>query len=145
MKYIKELLDRGFDSLKKSTSLREAKDSINSALGIEGLFKFKARSWDVFLKKIKDLETLRNRLNIAFGNGYFLSDEHEYIFILNKLDGEQRKKLLNVTSIHYIDKKIANEWRKRIIQKIHPDKCMVFGAEEACAVLDRMHKDMIRR
>jgi hypothetical protein len=68
----------------------------------------------------------------------------KYLFCLLNLDGKNRQKNLGVTIFHYKDKAIAKNWYKKIVQKIHPDKCSDNRAVSAMKVLDEMLKEMVK-
>lgn len=76
-------------------------------------------------------------------DSYFKSVAHKYIFALSYTDTRLRQELLNITEELYTDEKKAKEWRNRIVTLIHPDKCKIEGAAEACAKLSDLYKRMV--
>lgn len=77
-------------------------------------------------------------------DSYFLSRESKIIFSLIYLDGETRAELLGITEEMYEIRKKADAWKRRIVAKIHPDKCDHPLAGEATAKALDMYKRMIR-
>lgn len=53
---------------------------------------------------------------------YFKSEGHMYVFLLTRVSGKDRNKILGLTSAEYSSKRAAKRWYKRIALKIHPDK-----------------------
>lgn len=75
---------------------------------------------------------------------FFCSETKKFIFALTELDGKNRQKILEVTSLHYKNKDIADQWKKKIASKIHEDRCKLPKAKDAWDVLMEMYKEMVK-
>lgn len=53
---------------------------------------------------------------------YFKSEKDKILFLLLKVDGEQRNNLLGITDEMYDDKKLAKKWYKKLSLIVHPDR-----------------------
>lgn len=130
--------------LKAIGNFREVKSLISDDLN--GKIKITAKSWSDLLEKIvilKELFSSSKSENKVWCDG-FESESQKYLFCLTKMDGKNRQKNLGVGGLHYRNKELAKKWRKKIAQKIHPDKCSDSRAREAMEVLEDMFMEMVK-
>ena len=129
---------RRTDDLQNIGTFNTVKKEINNDL--EGNIQLSAKSWNQLLNKISFLTSFFSIGKEDFDG--FVSEEKKYIFCLTRLDGKNRQKNLNVNGLHYKNKELAKQWRKKIAQKIHPDKCSDPDAAEAMIILEKMFREM---
>lgn len=98
------------------------------------------RSFFSYSDKNEDFEVLKSETNFED----FKSEANKYLFCLTRLDGNNRQKNLGVSGLHYRNKETAKNWKRKISQKIHPDKCHDPRASEAIKILDDMYSEMTR-
>lgn len=130
--------------LKAIGSFREVKKLIFNDLN--GKIKISAKSWNDLLEKIvilKELFSSSKREDKVWFDG-FESESQKYLFCLTKIDGKNRQKNLGVSGLHYRNKELAKKWKRKIAQKIHPDKCSDSRAKEAMEVLENMFMEMVK-
>ena len=102
--------------------------------------KLKASSWAALADKlnpptVKPID--------GYQSDYFKSAEAELIYLIVKLDGQDRTKALSITGNHYRDAKKAKSWRNEIAARIHPDKCAHPAAQTAIAEITEIYKLMV--
>lgn len=85
------------------------------------------------------IRVLRNKW-VDLMRGPFISEQHEYIYYLTKLEGKQRNKALGITDEHYEDKNLANRWKKSLAQKVAGDKG---GSDEALRILLEIYEALV--
>jgi len=130
------------DQLKELGSFKEVKKIINT--DFEGKFVLKSRGWSNLLEKISFLSNIFGRTsNNEIWHDGFVSETEKYLFCLLKLDGQNRQHILGVSGLHYKNKEIAKLWRRKIIQKIHTDKCSDSRAPAAVQALEEMYQEML--
>ena len=134
---------KSIEELKKLGSFKSVKEMIKRDL--KGELNLTGRSWSELLIKITLLSDIfrDNQKNEIWYDG-FISEVDKYIFCLLNLDGRNRQNNLGVSVLHYKNKEIAKSWYKKIVQKIHPDKCSDNRAVTAMKVLDEMFKEMAK-
>ena len=133
-KQVKELKQLGSFQYVKAQSQKDLTDKIN----------FTAKSWEELSSKINILSGLFQKSNTGeIWHDGFVSEADKYLFCLLNLDGKNRQKNLGVNGLHYRNKDIAKKWRKKIAQKIHPDKCSDTRASSAMMVLEDMYAEMV--
>lgn len=145
------------EDLKRFGSFKNVYQEVKSVVG--DLVNVKARGWKGLYEKIVMLQQLNQQLNKAcvkeeistkirktkYTEGYFASEEQEYIYYLLELDGGQRVEKLGICPIHFKNKKKAKEWRDSISKKIHPDVSKHVKAAEAMSQLNDLYNEMIGR
>ncbi|WP_444684527.1 hypothetical protein [Alkalicoccus luteus] len=148
------------EELKKYGKFKEIKKKLNYKLG--NSIKIRARGWTELFEVINDLncliKTLDNNVEDETAHilptgqkgqsqikkevNYFKTEVDELIFYLLELDGDSRLDKLGVTSFHYRNRKYANNWRKDLARKLHPDVCKHPKAEEAYKELSKIYEGM---
>jgi len=130
------------NQLKELGSFRDVKNIINK--DFEGKFVLKSRGWANLLEKINFLSNLfsKTSINEVWHDG-FVSETEKYLFCLLKLDGKNRQRILGVNGLHYKNAEVAKSWRKKILQKIHTDKCSDSRATAAMQALEEMYQEML--
>jgi FtsZ-binding cell division protein ZapB len=78
-----------------------------------------------------------------YQSDYFKSAEAELIYSIVKLDGEDRMRALQITRSHYNNAKTAKDWRNKIANRVHPDKCRHPEAQVAATKIVEMYKSMV--
>ncbi|MDM8558934.1 hypothetical protein [Candidatus Parabeggiatoa sp. HSG14] len=129
------------NQLKELGSFREVKKIINT--DFEGKFVLKSRGWSNLLEKINFLSNIFGKSNNKVWHDGFISETEKYLFCLLELDGKNRQRILGVNGLHYKNTEIAKRWKRKIIQKIHTDKCSDSRAPAAMQVLEEMYQEMI--
>jgi hypothetical protein len=136
---------KNIEELKKLGSFKSVKEMIKKDL--KGELNLTGRSWSALLIKITLLSDIfrDNQKNEIWHDG-FISEVDKYLFCLLNLDGKNRQNNLGVSILHYKNKEIAKKWYKKIVQKIHPDRCTdnKDRAYAAMKVLDEMFKEMAK-
>tara|TARA_R110000868_G_C10967082_1_gene769237 strand:- start:7078 stop:7509 length:432 start_codon:yes stop_codon:yes gene_type:complete len=134
------------EDLKDVGSFIEVKGVISKDL--KGKIKITAKSWEDLFDKISLLRELftnnDSKTNEQLWFDGFESETHKYLFCLTQIDGKNRQKNLGVSGLHYRNKDLAKKWRRKIAQKIHPDKCPDSRAKEAMEVLENMYLEMMK-
>lgn len=145
------------DELKCLGSFKNVYQQIKNEVG--ELVNIRARGWKSLYEKIVILQELNNQFNQVMNKkkveinsekthlieGYFASEEQEYMYYLIELDGEQRMEKLGISSNHFINKKRAKEWRDSMSKKIHPDVSQHIKAAEAMSQINMIYNEMIGR
>jgi hypothetical protein len=94
--------------------------------------KADAQSW------IRFLFSLETKENTALE--YFKDEHDKLLFILLELKDKARLDFLGVSSIHYIDRNAANEWKNKILAKIDMNHSK---SEEAVQVVNKLCAQML--
>jgi len=55
-------------------------------------------------------------------DNFFISEKHHLAFCILKQKGNLFDKELEITKKHYIDNKVAKEWKNNLLKEFHPDK-----------------------
>jgi len=134
---------RTVEELKSVASFSVLKRKINDDL--QGGILLKGRGWVELFQRVQILQNLfcfERSADIGFDG--FSSEVEKYIFCLTEIDGANRLKHLGVSRLHYRNNDLAKKWRKKIIQKIHSDKCVHSRADEAVRVLNDMYAEMVK-
>lgn len=145
------------DELKRLGSFKNVYQQVKNDVG--ELVNVKARGWKGLYEKIIVLQELNEQFNEVlnkkktdvkpqktnFIEGYFASEEQEYMYYLLELSGGQRIEKLGISPSHFANKKRAKEWRDAICKKIHPDISKHIKAAEAMSQLNELYNEMIGR
>lgn len=134
------------EELKKLGSFKEVRKQVKKGVGDN--IKIKANSWDNLFKSISSFKELFKEIEFPnrkddYQDLYFKSQISKTIFYLLELDGEDRLEKLGINRLHYIEKEKADEWRKKLIKKVHPDICNHPKAQEAFIKVNYLYKEMI--
>lgn len=101
--------------------------------------EIKTSNLPVLFKTIEKIKKLLTKEK----DGFFCGEAEKFIFSLTELDGKNRQKILGVTNLHYKNKDIADQWKKKIASKIHEDRCKLPEAKDAWNVLMEMYEEMV--
>jgi len=129
--------------LKKIGSFSDVKKIIYHDL--KGKINITARSWRKLYEKINLMQDLffHSKLGELSFDG-FVSETQKYLFCLTQIDGKNRQKNLGVSGLHYRNIDLAKKWKRKIVQKIHPDKCADPRAKDAMLILENMFLEMTK-
>ena len=77
-------------------------------------------------------------------DSYFSNSEAMIIFALIYLDGDIRSKILGIHESLYESKGKAQSWKRRLVSKLHPDRCKHPQANAAIAKLNDIFDRMVQ-
>lgn len=72
----------------------------------------------------------------------FVSEAAAIEFYLAKLDGKKRAELLGITSRHYEDKELAQNWYRTLVRQVHSQ--YTHRGDDAFIALQKLYKDLTK-
>lgn len=99
--------------------------------------------WHALFNEVNEFKKKLCKKHDIDSDLFFISEEHETIFYLVKLDGKERQKALGITGLHYKNKEVAKKWYKKMIMLLHPDRCNHPQAKAAWKEMEKLHSEML--
>lgn len=101
-------------------------------------------NWASLWENIEKIREIFLRNDVVCDGAYFISEQHEVVFYLVKLEGEQRQKALGITKLHYKNKEIAKKWHKKMTMKLHSDRCKHPHTQAAWDQMEVLYAEMTK-
>ncbi|MCR3909252.1 hypothetical protein NUK47_10750 [Aeromonas hydrophila] len=129
----KEEIDKSFDL----TKVKVLKDT-----GLKGLIEIKTK--EQLLALVKSYQLLNQ---IKKEDEYFISKNHRLAYHLLNIDRPQSEiyeKELEITRVHYKEKSLAKDWKRKMSKIFHPDRSnFKFDVQDVMSSVNNIYKRLV--